>query len=147
MKLLIQKVKKASIEYENGKISSISKGLLVYVGIEKDDDINDVDLCVRKLINLRVFEDDKGKMNLSSQDLECEFLVVSSFTLVGNFKKGNRPSFDNSKNLDEANKMFNDFVFKLQAHVKTLISGEFRTHMNITSENDGPINLIFDSKS
>lgn len=143
MKLLIQKVKKASVKYLD-KIEEIQEGVLAYIGIHKDDTEKDVEYLINKFLNLRFLEDENNKMNLSFKDKPFDILLISSFTLYADTKKGLRPSF-NSKNNEDAIILYNIFVEKLSklANIKT---GKFKSHMEVFSINDGPINIEIESR-
>lgn len=146
MKIIIQRVNYAKI-FVNGEFKGeIGKGIIAYVGIFSEDFEKDIDFCTDKLVNLRIFNDENEKMNLSVKDINGELLVVSNFTVYGNTKKGRRPSYTDSAPAEKAEEIYNLFVEKLgQAGVK-FETGEFRQHMKIISENDGPVNLIIDSR-
>lgn len=146
MRLLIQTVKTASVIFEDGTNENINEGLLVYVGISPSDTQKDAEYVANKLYNLRFQEDENGKMNLSYEDKEYEVLVISNFSLYGNFQKGNRPSFTESANFVMAEKIYNEFVLLLKKKYKILKTGKFRTYMEVNSVNKGPINLVFESK-
>lgn len=147
MKLLIEKVKKAKVLFEDNSYNEINEGLLIYLGVHEQDSIEDVLFSVNKLYNLRFMEDENGKMNLSYKDKEYEVLVISNFSLYGNFKKGNRPSFIESANPIKAENLYNIFCEELSKKIKIVKMGRFRTYMEVSSVNDGPINLILDTKS
>lgn len=147
MKLIIQRVKSASVVIENLEKRSIGKGLLVYLGVHSEDTEKDVEFLVNKLINLRCFEDDNKKMNLSIIDLDLEILIISNFSIYGDFKKGNRPSFTFSAKHELANKLYCKFIDKLIDNNIKFKTGEFKTEMDVYSINDGPINLIIDTKN
>lgn len=147
MKLIIQRVKNASVVIENLEKRSIGKGLLVYLGVHAEDTEKDVEFLVNKLINLRCFEDNNKKMNLSIIDLDLEMLIISNFSIYGDFKKGNRPSFTSSANPELANELYCKFIDKLIDNNIKFKTGEFKTEMDVYSINDGPINLIIDTKN
>ncbi|MDP2279880.1 MAG: D-aminoacyl-tRNA deacylase, partial [Nitrospirota bacterium] len=110
MKALIQRVSKASVEIDGRTVSAIERGLLVFLGIEKSDTTRELDYIVKKISSLRIFEDSQGKMNLSVQDINGEALVVSQFTLAADYRKGNRPSFDNAEKPVRAQEMYLRFI-------------------------------------
>lgn len=146
MRAVVQKVNKASVTVDEESIGSIDKGLLVLLGIGKDDDECDVEYMVKKIIGLRIFEDDNDKMNLSVKDVQGEILVVSQFTLYGDTRKGKRPNFMASASPDMAEKYYNDFIDKcLNNGIKTE-TGLFGAHMKIELINDGPVTIMIDSK-
>lgn len=142
MKALLQRVKSASVKIDGNIYSEIKQGILVFLGVEKEDSSSQAEFLANKLCNLRIFEDEYEKMNLSVKDIDGEILVVSQFTLAGNCKKGTRPSFDNAKSPQEANKIYEDFVSivkELHPKVKT---GIFGAMMDIELINDGPVTFI-----
>lgn len=147
MRVVIQKVKEASVTVENKVISSISKGLLVLVGIEDEDTNEDIDYLTRKIVLLRVFDDDKGVMNLSVSDVDGEVIVVSQFTLHASTKKGNRPSYIRAARPEFSIPMYDKFVAAMeQALGKKIGTGEFGAMMDVALINDGPVTIIIDSK-
>jgi len=147
MKIVVQRVKEASVEIGNEISGTINKGLLIFLGIEHEDGQEDIDWLVKKIINLRVFPDDEDKMNLSLKDIEGELLVVSQFTLHASVKKGNRPSFTKSAKPELAKKLYEDFLETLQLDSVTKIqTGRFGADMQVSLINDGPLTFILDSK-
>lgn len=146
MKALIQRVSEARVEAEGRKLSSIGKGLLVLLGVERGDKEADIDFTVRKVANLRIFEDERGKMNLSVKDIGGEALVVSQFTLAGDVRKGNRPSFDSAEEPQKAQAMYREFVKRLEAAGVKTSTGEFAARMAVSLVNDGPVTIIIESK-
>ena len=143
MKLVIQRVKESSVTIDNKLYSKIGKGILVLLGVEKGDTIEQAKWLSEKLLKLRIFEDEDTKMNLSIQDIKGEILVVSQFTLAGNCKKGTRPSFDNAELPDKANKLYEEFceVLSESVPVKT---GVFGAMMDVALINDGPVTFILE---
>ena len=142
MKLVIQRVNKASVTIENELYSSINKGLLVLFGVEKNDSEDMIEYFAQKLLKLRIFEDEQGKMNKSVLDIEAEILAVSQFTLAADCKKGTRPSFDNAMEPKRAKEFYEKFVEilkKSQINVKT---GVFGAHMQVELVNNGPVTII-----
>ncbi len=139
MKALVQRVKKASVTIDNKLYSQINKGLLVFVGVEKTDEKINADKLADKIINLRIFEDENDKMNLSLKDVNGEILVVSQFTLCGDCKKGTRPSFDKSAPLDKAIELYDYFVEKVCSYGLKTETGKFRAMMDVELINDGPV--------
>ena len=139
MKALIQRVKRASVTIENKLYSSIGAGLLVLVGVEKEDEKINAEKLADKIVNLRIFEDEHDKMNLSVKDVKGEILVVSQFTLCGNCKKGTRPSFDNSAPLDKAVELYEYFVEQVKLSKLNVQTGKFRAMMDVELINDGPV--------
>ncbi|EMY81712.1 D-tyrosyl-tRNA(Tyr) deacylase Dtd [Psychroflexus gondwanensis ACAM 44] len=147
MKIVVQRVKEASVEIGNEISGTINTGLLIFLGIENEDGQEDINLLVKKIINLRVFPDDEDKMNLSLKDIEGELLVVSQFTLHASLKKGNRPSFTKSAKPELAQKLYDDFLETLQNETITKIqTGRFGANMQVSLINDGPLTFILDSK-
>ena len=146
MKIIIQRVNYAKIFVNDKFKGEINKGIVAYVGVSNKDSEKDIDFCIYKLLNLRIFNDENDKMNLSVKDINGELLVVSNFTIYGNTKKGRRPSYTDSASAEKAEKIYNQFVQKLEQTDVKFETGEFRQHMKIISENDGPVNLIIDSK-
>ncbi len=145
MKVVLQRVKKASVTVEGRAIGEIGPGLCLLVGIEKDDSKEDALYIARKIVELRIFPDSQDKMNLSLRDMEGEVLAVSQFTLAGSLKKGRRPSFDKAELPDRARGLFDyfvDCVRELGIPVKT---GEFAAVMDVALVNDGPVTFILES--
>ena len=147
MRIVIQKVKEASVTVENKIISSIKKGLLVLVGIENTDTQEDIDYLTKKVIQLRIFNDESNVMNLSVKDVGGEIIVVSQFTLHANTKKGNRPSYIRAAKPDFSIPMYEKFVATLESKLgKKVGVGEFGATMDVALINDGPVTIIIDSK-
>lgn len=146
MKIIIQRVNFAEIFVNNKFKGKIQKGIVAYIGITNGDSVKDIDFCIDKLINLRIFDDENGKLNLSVKDINGNLLIVSNFTIYGNTKKGRRPSYTDSAPASEAYEIYNLFVKKLEQTGIRFETGEFGQYMRIVSENDGPVNLIIDSK-
>ena len=142
MKLVIQRVDKASVTIENKLYSSINKGLLVLFGVEKDDSEDMLEYFAQKLLKLRIFEDEQGKMNKSVLDIEGEILVVSQFTLCADCKKGTRPSFDNAKEPKAAKEYYEKFVEILKKSGINIKTGVFGAHMQVGLINNGPVTII-----
>lgn len=146
MKVVIQRVKKAQVEVQNELVGQIAKGLLILLGVEQDDDTSDIDFLVTKIINLRIFDDPDGKMNLSSKELQTQFLVVSQFTLLGDCRRGRRPSFDRAADPQKGEKLYTEFVQKLKNEGFHVETGRFRAMMDVSLTNDGPVTFVIDSK-
>ena len=142
MKALIQRVKRASVSIDNKLYSSIGMGILVFLGVEKGDDTENAEKLSQKLINLRIFEDEAGKMNKSLLDVKGEMLVVSQFTLCGDCKKGTRPSFDKAELPQKANELYQYFVTKIKAHGIETQTGKFGAMMDVELINDGPVTFM-----
>lgn len=142
MKVLIQRVKKASVTIDNALFSSISKGILALVGIEKGDSLETVEKYAKKVVNLRIFPDENGKMNRSLIDVNGKMLIVSQFTLCGDCKKGTRPSFDNSAPPEIANELYEAFIKEVQSHKIETQHGKFGAMMDVELINDGPVTFM-----
>lgn len=144
MKALIQRVKKASVTIDEHLYSEIGQGLLIFLGVTKDDTTENSSKLAEKITKLRIFEDENGKMNLSIQDVKGEILVVSQFTLCGDCKKGTRPSFDNAASPEIAVKLYEDFVKNLKASGLNIETGKFRAMMDVQLINDGPVTFLIE---
>lgn len=144
MKALIQRVKRASVTIDDKLFSSIGFGLLVFVGVEKDDEKINAEKLADKIKKLRIFEDENEKMNLSVSDIRGEILVVSQFTLCGDCKKGTRPSFDNSAPLDKAVELYEYFVECVKQSGLNVATGKFRAMMDVELINDGPVTFFIE---
>jgi D-tyrosyl-tRNA(Tyr) deacylase len=146
MKLVIQRVRSSSLYIEGSLISQIKQGLVVLIGISKSDSENVIDKLVKKLLNLRVFEDENSKMNYSILDIEGEILLVSQFTLYADTRKGNRPSFINAADPKNAEPLYNKFLEKLHIALGDNIkTGRFGANMQIELVNDGPVTIIIEN--
>ena len=145
MKVLIQRVKKASVTIENNLYSSINEGILALVGIEKGDTLEKVQKASKKIANLRIFPDENGKMNLSIIDTNGEMLIVSQFTLCGDCKKGTRPSFDKSAHPEIANKLYEAFVKEISNFGIKTQTGKFAAMMDVSLINDGPVTFMIET--
>ena len=144
MKALIQRVKKASVTIDEHLYSEIGQGLLIFLGVTKDDTTQNSSKLAEKISKLRIFEDENEKMNLSIQDVKGEILVVSQFTLCGDCKKGTRPSFDNAASPEIAVKLYEDFVKNLKAFDIRVQTGKFRAMMDVQLINDGPVTFLIE---
>ncbi len=147
MRLVIQRVKEAHVAIKGELFSKIGKGMVVFVAVAKDDAFEDIDLLADKLANLRIFEDEAGKMNLSSLDIKGEFLIVSQFTLLGDCAKGRRPSFDEAADPKKAEEFYGYFIQRVRDHNLRVETGRFRAMMEVSLVNDGPVTFILDSKN
>ena len=145
MKVLIQRVKKASVTINNQLFSSINHGILALVGIEKGDTIEQVEKLAQKVTKLRIFEDDLGKMNKSLLDVNGEILIVSQFTLCGNCKKGTRPSFDNSAPPQIANELYEKYIEFIKDQGIKVQTGQFGAMMDVELINDGPVTFMLEA--
>lgn len=142
---VVQRVLQSKVEVEGRVVGQIGKGLNVLLGVAHDDGEEDVKKLVDKVLTLRIFEDDNGKMNLSILDVSGEVLVVSQFTLVANLKKGRRPSFETAAKPDAAKRLYEEFVRQVSGYVKTQ-TGMFGADMKVFILNDGPVTFILNSK-
>lgn len=142
MKALIQRVKSASVTIEGEVFSSIDFGMLILLGVEKEDNLENAQKLSEKLINLRVFDDEEGKMNKSLLDIKGEILVVSQFTLMADCKKGTRPSYDKAAPPDKANKLYEEFVKLITQYGLSVKTGKFQAMMEVSLINDGPVTLM-----
>lgn len=144
MKILIQRVKQAKVEVETKIVGQISHGLMLFVCFEGNDEKNDIELACDKILKLRIFEDEKGKMNKSILDVQGEILSISQFTLSWDGKKGHRPSFDKSMSPQDAKifyKLFNDQLEKKGTKIQ---KGQFGADMQVFSQNDGPVTFMLE---
>ncbi len=146
MRAVIQRVKQSLVTVENQTVGKIGNGLLVFLGVAKQDGDRDADYLADKIANLRVFEDENGKMNRSLLETSGEMLVVSQFTLLGDCRKGRRPSFINAAGPDEANALYERFVSLVRQKGISVQTGQFQTMMAVSLINDGPVTLILESK-
>ena len=146
MRLVIQRVKNAAVNVDGKTVGSIGMGLFVLVGVKIGDDKTDADFLADKLVNLRVFSDEQGKMNLSALDVKGEILLVSNFTLYGNAQKGRRPDFVMSEKFEPSKALFDYFVTAVEAKGVKVATGEFGADMKIPCECDGPVTIIIDSE-
>lgn len=147
MRVVIQRVSKASVSINSTVKSAVEHGLLILLGIENDDNHQDIDWLANKIINLRIFNDDAGVMNRSVMDVGGHMLVISQFTLHARTKKGNRPSYVDAAVPDVAIPLYDQFVKKLEHVSGTKVgTGEFGANMQVSLINDGPVTIIIDSK-
>ena len=146
MRVVVQRVKEASVTVDEQIVGKINKGLLVLLGVGEEDDKKDLEYLLNKVLGLRIFEDEKGKMNLSLIDVGGQLLVVSQFTLYGDVRKGKRPSFTDSAHPDIADKMYEDFVQMARDRGVIVETGIFGAHMDVSLINDGPVTIMIDSK-
>lgn len=144
MKLVVQRVKNASVEVDGKITGKIGKGFLVLCGITHSDTEKEADYLAKKVCNLRVFEDENGKMNLGLKDVGGELLVVSQFTLYGDCEKGNRPSFVEAARPDKANELYEYFMEKCREYGIKVEHGIFGAHMEVLLLNDGPVTIIME---
>ena len=147
MRVVIQRVNHAYIDIDGSRHSEIDKGLCVFFGIEREADSNDLTWLVRKIINLRIFNDDQEKMNLSLQDIDGELLLVSQFTLHGSTKKGNRPSFVQAERPERAETIYDNCITLFRQQLgNRLQTGVFGGDMSVGLVNDGPVTIIIDTQ-
>lgn len=145
MKLVIQRVANATVKVENETIGEIEKGFLVLVGVKQGDTKEQADFLIKKLCNLRVFEDENNKMNLSIKDIQGKFLIVSQFTLYADCKKGNRPSFIEAARPEEAEELYEYFKQGCKNEGIEVESGKFGANMKVSLLNDGPVTIIIEA--
>ena len=145
MKVVVQRVINSSVSVKGSIVGKIDKGLMVLVGFTHDDDIEDIKYIVKKIVNLRIFDDENGVMNKSILDINGSVLSISQFTLYANTSKGNRPSYSGAMKSDEATKLYEKFNELLSEHVR-VEKGIFGSEMMVSLINDGPITIIIDSK-
>lgn len=145
MKALIQRVSYGSVIVDNNKIGEISKGLVILLGVGKEDTKEIADFIVDKCLNLRIFSDDSGKMNLSLLDIKGEILVISQFTLYGDTKKGRRPSFTQSGSPKEAEELYNYFIETIKKSTLKVDTGIFGADMKVEIHNDGPVTFMIEN--
>ena len=146
MRAVVQRVKRAAVRVNGGVVGSIGPGLLVLVGIGKTDSDTDLQNLAEKIVNLRVFEDEHGKMNHSLLERGGQVLCVSQFTLYGDCRKGRRPSYDQAAGPDTAQRLYDDFVKALRSFGIVVATGQFQAMMEVELVNDGPMTLLLDSE-
>ncbi|NLL19886.1 MAG: D-tyrosyl-tRNA(Tyr) deacylase [Clostridia bacterium] len=146
MRAVVQRVKKGKVTIGNEVVGEIGHGLVVLLGVAREDQEEDLEYLVSKIVNLRIFNDSEGKMNLSLKDVAGEMLVVSQFTLYGDCRKGRRPSFINAAQPEKANDLYEDFVRRIQGEGIKVATGRFQEEMLVEIHNDGPVTIIVDSQ-
>lgn len=147
MRAVVQRVKRAQVSVEGSITGKIEKGILVLLGVGENDEIEDLEYMAKKIINLRIFEDNEDKMNLSVLDVGGNVLVISQFTLYGDCRKGNRPSYSKAARPDIAKEYYDRFIEYIKDNYKIKVeSGVFQASMEVDFINDGPVTLMLDSK-
>jgi len=146
MKLVVQRVSHASVTVEGNVVGKINEGLMILIGAKKGDTEKDVEYCVEKALNLRIFTDENDKMNLSVKDINGELLLISQFTLYGNTSHGRRPDFIDAESPERANELYELFVEKAKQSGLKVQTGVFRADMKVELLNNGPVTLIVESK-
>ena len=145
MKAVIQRVTSAAVHVDGELIGSCGHGLLIFLGVAVGDTEEDLERMLQKIVKLRIFEDENGKMNRSVQDVDGELLVVSQFTLLANYKHGNRPDYLGAAAPAEANRLYELFVERAGAHVRHVGHGKFGADMKVSLLNDGPVTIVMES--
>ncbi len=145
MKAVLQRVKRASVEVDGKTVGECGYGLLILLGVAQGDCERDAEALAKKICAHRIFTDENGKMNLSLRDIDGEALVISQFTLLANYRHGNRPEFLMSAPPDEANRLYEYFVSLLRAEIKHVGTGVFGAHMDVSLVNYGPVTIVMDS--
>lgn len=146
MKVVIQRVTRASVRVVEEVIGEIGAGLVVLVGVAQGDSSEDIEYLVEKIVNLRIFADAEGKFNLSALDVKGELLLISQFTLLASTRKGRRPGFTDAAPPEQADSLFNQFVEQMRASGLKIATGKFQAHMLVEIHNDGPVTIIIDSR-
>jgi D-tyrosyl-tRNA(Tyr) deacylase len=146
MRAVLQRVHHAEVVVDGASIARIGKGILALVAISREDTSNDLEWMARKIVELRIFNDREGKLNLSLQDTKGQLLVVSQFTLYGDCRKGRRPSYSNAAPPAEAERMYEEFVSTVRSILPGVQTGKFQAMMDVSLSNDGPVTLILDSR-
>ncbi len=147
MKAIIQRVKNSSVEVEGETVGKIEKGLMLLIGVDENDETVDADWLVKKILDVRIFSDNEGKMNHSVREINGEILCISQFTLISDYKKGNRPSYIKAAKPDKAIPLFEYFKDEIKKSGLKTESGIFGADMKVSLINDGPVTLVFDSKT
>ena len=147
MRVVIQRVSEASVKVDNQIVGEIGKGLMLLIGVDESDENSDADWLVKKILDVRVFSDEDGKMNHSVKDINGEILCISQFTLISDYKKGNRPSYIKAARPEKAIPLFEYFKDEMKKSGLKTESGIFGADMKVSLINDGPVTLVFDSKT
>jgi len=146
VRAVVQRVKSGAVLVDEETVGKINEGLVVFLGVGQNDQEVDVDYLVNKVVNLRIFEDDAGKLNLSLKEIKGEILIVSQFTLYGDCRQGRRPSFTEAAAPEVANSLYQLFVKKVLEQGISVATGVFQAEMLVKIENDGPVTMLIDSK-
>jgi D-tyrosyl-tRNA(Tyr) deacylase len=146
MRVVIQRVKEAQVKVAGEIVGQIAQGMLIFLGVAHNDSKASADYLVKKITELRIFDDAQGKMNLSAREVGGQYLVVPQFTLYGNCDRGRRPSFDAAALPAQGEELYNYFVAQLKAAKASVETGQFRATMEVSLVNDGPVTFIIDSK-
>ncbi len=147
MRVVLQRVSRATVRVDGIEIAHIGRGILALVGVSREDTRRDLEWMARKVIELRIFDDDEGKLNLSLQDVGGEILLVSQFTLYGDCRKGRRPSYSDAAPPAQAEKLYEEFVSIVRGLVPAVQSGRFQAMMDVELTNAGPVTLLLDSRA
>lgn len=147
MKVVLQRVSEASVKVDNQIVGKIEKGLMLLIGVDEADEKEDADWLIKKVLDVRVFSDQDGKINHSVKEIVGEILCISQFTLISDYKKGNRPSYIKAAKPDKAIPLFDYFKNELKKSGLKIESGVFGADMKVSLVNDGPVTLVFDSKT
>lgn len=147
MRCVLQRVDRADVHIGEQRIASIGKGILVFLGVEQGDRETDVDYLCDKIVNLRIFEDPSGKMDRSLLDVDGDLLVVSQFTILGDCRKGRRPSFTRAEKGEQARRLYDCFINRARERVKHVAQGQFQAMMLVELVNNGPVTILMDSKT
>ena len=146
MKVVLQRVSEANVKVDGEMVGKIGTGLMLLIGVDENDETSDADWLVKKVLDVRVFSDEAGKMNHSVKEINGEILCISQFTLISDYKKGNRPSYIKAAKPDKAIPLFDYFKEELKTSGLKIESGIFGADMKVSLTNDGPVTLVFDSK-
>lgn len=146
MRAVVQRVTFSKVTVDNETVGEIKKGLNVLLGIGKEDGQKDIEYLADKIVNLRIFEDSDGKMNVSLKDVSGELLVISQFTLYGDCRKGRRPGFDKAAQPKDAENIYKQFIKECEKHGVKVETGKFQATMSVEIHNDGPVTMLLDSK-
>ncbi len=146
MRAVIQRVSKASVSVENSIVGKIDQGFCILIGFNKDDDIEDINYIINKILKLRVFEDGEGKMNLCINDIQGQILLISQFTLYADARKGNRPSFTSAATYEDGERLYELTKDKFRSALISFEEGQYGADMSVEIHNDGPVTILLDSK-